>query len=206
MPPMRDALWYKDPTTKELFKTGDPDGTWWSPAMALSPLRGANKVHSWFWAPNQDHAAHPTDTLVEMYLESVGRNCNLIIGEVVKPNGLVPESDIKRLAEFGREVQRRWGRPLAETAGRGSTVELKLPAAARVGSVEIMEEIAHGERIQRYTLSGLRPGGVWQELGRGQCVGHKRIEQVAAVEVSALRLQVHGTKAEPRIRRLAAYA
>jgi len=172
--------------------------------MVDVPLRGANNVHSWFWAPDQNHAVESLDRLVRMYLESVGRNCNFVIGEVITPEGLVPEHDIRRLGELGREIQRRWGRALAETSGRGHTVELGLPAPARVSSIIVMEDIAHGERIRRYTVSGLRPGGVWQELCRGESIGHKRIAEFATIEVAAIRLQIAEARAEPRIRRLAA--
>ena len=119
--------------------------------------------------------------------------------------GCVPEADTKRLAEFGAEIKRRYGKPVAETPGTGARVELKLPAPARIDSLVIMEDIAHGERIQNYTLAGKLPGGEWRELAHGQSVGHKRIEQVPPTEVTAVRLLVDKSKSEPRIRKLAAY-
>ena len=147
----------------------------------------------------------PVETLVRMYLNSVGRNCNFILGEVMDRDGLVPDADIRRLAEFGKEVARRWGKPLAETAGTGTTVDLKLPEGSRIASAVLMEDIARGERIQEYALAAQLPGGAWQELARGQAVGHKRIEQFAPVEATALRLRVDKSKAEPQVRKLAAY-
>lgn len=201
MPGKPGAVSHNAPGWKAILGSGDPDGTVWSPGMVDVPLRGANKVHNWFWAPNQDRAAEPPEELRQMYLQSVGRNCNFVIGEVIKPDGLVPDSDIMRLAEFGREIRRRWGKPLAETAG----VELKLPSPARIESAVIMEDIALGERIRSYTLAGLRPSGEWQELCCGQSVGHKRIEQFPPIEVAAVRFQVDKSKAEPRIRKLAVY-
>lgn len=68
-----------------------------------------------------------------------------------------------------------------------------------------MEDITHGERIQNYTVTGLRPGGEWLEMCRGQSVGHKRIEQFPAIETTAVRLLVGQSKAAPRLRKLAAY-
>jgi alpha-L-fucosidase len=184
--------------SKGVLSKGDPDGGLWMPAMADVALR-----NKWYSVGN--HGPKPVDHLVQTYLNSVGRNCNLVIGVGITPEGLVPESDIKRLAEFGREIQQRWGKPVAETTGTGKTVELKLPAATRIANVIIMEDIAHGERIQNYTLAGQLADGQWQELRRGQSVGHKRIEQFPGIEVTAVRLQVDKSKAEPRVRKLAAY-
>lgn len=204
MPTGKDgAVSHNAPGWKKLLGCGDNDGAVWSPGMVDVPLRSA-KAHDWFWAPNQDAAALPAEKLVKMYVQSVGRNCNFIIGEVIEPDGLVPESDIKRLAEFGRQLKRLWGKSLAEASGTGKCVELKLPEGAKVESVVIMEDIAQGERIQSYALSGLS-GGQWRQLATGQSVGHKRIEQFPAVEAAAIRLTVDKCKAEPQIRKLAAY-
>jgi len=191
---------------RPILGTGDPTGTYWSPGMVDVPLRGARGVHNWFWKPGQDHAAHSLDALVKMYYQSVGRNCNFIIGEVVNQDGEVPQGDISRLAEFGREIQRRFGRPVAEVAGVGQAVELELPRPQRIDHVVIMEEIAHGERIRRYRIDGLVPGNRWQRLAEGQSVGHKRIERFAPVEVARVRLTSLHSIARPRIRSLAAYA
>jgi len=193
-------------TWKKVLASGDPDGPVWAPGMVDVPLRGVRPVHSWFWAPEQDHAAEPVEALVEMYHQSVGRNCNFIIGEVVTPDGLVPQSDVERLAEFGRTIRCLFNTPVARTAGEGRRIELTLPQPCRIGHVSLMEEIVHGERIRRFTLSGLAPGGDWVKLGAGQSVGHKRICKLEPREVAKVRLEIEEARATPRIRELAVYA
>ncbi|HUU89730.1 MAG TPA: alpha-L-fucosidase [Phycisphaerae bacterium] len=201
MPGRAGSVSHNDPTWKRLLGTGDPEGTYWSPGMVDVPLRN----HNWFWKPDQDQAAYSTDRLVKMYDESVGRNCNFIIGEVVTSDGLVPASDIERLAEFGKETRRRFGNPVAQTAGAGGTVELKMPKPTRIDHVVIMEQIARGERIRRYEVEGLVAGNRWQTLGEGQSVGHKRIQRFDAVEAAAVRLKTTESVATPQIRQLAVH-
>jgi alpha-L-fucosidase len=191
---------------KKCLATGDPDGTVWSPGMVDVPLRGAKGVHNWFWKSGQDHAVYSADALVSMYYRSVGRNCNLILGEVVTPKGLVPESDIARLAEFGKVIRQRFGSPLAETRGAGATVELALERPGTVDHVIIQEAIEHGERIRAYRVEGQVAGGRWLKLCEGQSVGHKRIQQFPPVEVARVRLVVSGQVAEPRVRSLAVHS
>ncbi len=190
---------------KKCLGSGAPEGEIWSPGMVDVPLRGVRPVHNWFWAPGQDHAAEPADKLIEMYYQSVGRNCNLVIGEVVTPDGLVPQSDMDRLAEFGRAIRKVFGTPVARAAGEGKRIELVLPQTSRIAHVVIMEEIAHGERIRRFTLSGLVPGGAWVKLAEGQSIGHKRICKLEPREITKLRLDMEEYRARPRIRDLAAY-
>ena len=70
--------------------------------------------------------------------------------------------------------------------------------------VVVMEDIAHGERVREYTIEGKTADG-WKELSRGTSIGHKKIDRVEPVEVSAVRLRCSRSVAEPLICRLAVY-
>lgn len=190
---------------QKLLSVGDPNGTAWSPGMVDVPLRGANKIHNWFWAPNQDHAIKPTETLVRMYDQSVGRNCNFVIGAVIKPDGTLPETDAKRLAEFGAEIRRRYGKPVAETKGDGEALELQLSKPEQLDAVIIMEDIARGERVREYIVEGRAPDGEWAQLGAGQSIGHKRIQSFPRQKLTSVRLRFTKSIAPPAIRRLAVF-
>ena len=192
-------------TWRQCLLNGDPDGRCWSPAMVDIPLRGAHGVHNWFWHPDQDHGIYSADALERIYDQSVGRNCNLVIGEVVNQEGLVPAGDIERLAEFGRRIRQRFARPLGQAQGVGTELELDLGRARPVEHVVLMEDIRHGQRVRQYTIEGLVPGGAWKPLAQGQSIGHKWICRIASGEVAKLRLRVTRSVAAPRIRSLAAY-
>jgi len=142
---------------------------------------------------------------MRMYDCSVGHNCNLVIGEVVTPEGLVPESDIERLREFGAAVRKRFANPVGETSGAGKVLELPLSRPQRVEQVVLMEDIIHGERVRDYQVEGRVGDGTWQVLASGQSIGHKWIHRMEPVEVASLRLTVTRTAAEPQIRSFAAY-
>ena len=60
---------------------------------SATPLCGT----TWFWHPNARGQDHPLAELVEMYYNSVGRGCNLILNANIDRDGLVPEADMKRL-------------------------------------------------------------------------------------------------------------
>ncbi len=191
----------RDPKHRKILMHGDPDGAVWCPAMADAPIR----EHDWLWVPNHENRVQPLDRLLGMYEKSVGRNANLILGAVPDSDGLIPEPDFKRYAEFGKAIRRRFGKPLARTEGTGLTVELRLPRPARVDCVCVMEDITRGERVREYVVEGLTAGSTWQALGSGTSVGHKRIQRFGPVEVAAVRFRATRAAATPRIRQLAAY-
>jgi alpha-L-fucosidase len=205
MPGGPGAISHTAPAWEKCLGSGDPDGTLWSPGMVDVPLRGANGIHNWFWAPGQDRAVQPVETLVRMYEESVGQNCNFVIGAVIKPDGSLPELDARRFAEFGAAVQRRYGRAVAETKGEGSVIELVLPATATLDTFIAMEDIAQGERVREYIIEGRVPGGRWTELGRGQSLGHKRIQHFPRAQLAAIRLRLTRSIAAPGLRRMAVF-
>ena len=186
---------------RQLMTHGDPDGKLWLPAECDVPIRN----HEWFWQPDDEHKLYSLDELMSMYYRSVGCNCNLLINANPDPSGLVPDADFQRYVEFGQEIHRRFGNPIAETSGEGDLVELDLGKPTRIDHVSVMEDIAHGERVREYVIEGLA-GGAWQKLCEGTSIGHKRIEKLDAVKVSGIRFRSTKSAAPPRIRRLAVYS
>ncbi len=187
-----------------LLKQGDPEGKYWVPAMADSPLRGANGRHEWFWEPDDENNIYPLTTLMDMYEKSVGRNATLIIGLTPDPDGLLPAGDEQRLKEWGEEINRRFGTPLAETQGRRQRLTLNLNEKQPVNYCIIQEDIAKGERIRQYKIEA-KVNGKWQTVCSGESVGHKRIAHFEPVETTALRLTVTQSVAVPEIRHFSAY-
>lgn len=186
---------------RNLLKHGDPNGKYWSPAMADAPLRN----HEWFWEPDDEHKIYPLNSLVNMYYKSVGRNATLILGAVPDDRGLIPDADSRRMAELGKEIRRRFGKPLAKTKGRGTTIELKLKRPAKINHVIIMEDINFGERVRKYTLEAFVPGNKWQRICDGTSVGHKRIQKFESVQAKKVRFRITESIAKPKIRKLAVY-
>jgi len=193
--------WATVPHRQDYNGPGDPEGRHWLPGECDVPVRN----HEWFWTPNADQKVYPLDQLMDMYYRSVGRNCNLLLNANPNPDGLVPEADFQRYVEFGKEIRRRFEKPLAQTSGRGIAVELTLPQPTKIDHVVVMEDITQGERIREYEVEVLVAADRWQAVCTGQSVGHKRIQDFDPVEGAKVRLKVTKSVAEPIIRTLAVY-
>jgi len=201
--PNRGEVSHNSASWQPYLKNGDPQGSVWSPAMCDTTLRGARGVHHWVWRPNGERGIRSVENLLSIYETSVGRNSNLVLGVVITPEGLVPEPDARRLAEFGKAL-RPYLNPLAETSGQGAEVTLRLSPPQRANAVVLMEDIRLGERVREHSLEGLQADGQWTELARGQSIGHKWIHRFPLQELAAIRLHVRKADRPPRIRRLAA--
>lgn len=192
---------------KEILATGtatvmqsDPEGDTWAPLEADTTLYD----HFWFWSPENARKQKSLSKLMQIYYHSVGRGAVLLLNASPNTEGLIPEADICRLEEFGREIDRRFSRPLGEISGIGNSFLLEFAAAQKVNHVILMEDYRMGERIRRYRLEAdIR--GQWVELASGYQVGRKRILVFQTVETTLLRLVVEKAAAKPRLRRMAAF-
>ena len=188
---------------------GNPDGTIWNPGECDVPLPG----YRWMWRgqakpgkPSDQHQQKTLDRLMDRYYRSVGHNCNLLLNASPDTTGLIPEVTLPHYANFGKEIRRRFDKPVAETKGQGDTVELVLKKPAQIDHIIVMEDVAHGERVRAYEVEGLVPGNKWQKLCDGVSIGHKRIQQFNRTEVTQIRFRATKAVALPKIRRLAAFS
>ena len=187
-----------------LLKQGDPEGSYWMPAMSDAPLRGYNGRHEWFWEPGDEAHIYPVEDLMNMYEKSVGRNSTLIMGLTPNPDGLMPEPDVVRLREWGAAIKARYGQPLMTTEGNKREIELRLDEPTVIDRVIIQEEIKRGERIRSYRID-IRDRGKWQEVATGTAVGHKRIQTFAPVRARRVRLVITEADDELQIKRFAVF-
>jgi alpha-L-fucosidase len=202
--PEQGALSHNSPNWKRCLHGGDPSGSAWSPAMVDIPLRGY-RGHNWFYKEDQDQIVYPPDVLLSRYYTSVGRNANLLIGAVIKPDGSLPEGDVKALDGLGKLLRERFAKPVAAVADReGGEILLDLPRPQEIDHVIVQEQIEHGERVRDHVVEGLA-GETWVPLAQGKVIGHKWIHRFKARTISRVRLRVAASLATPKFRSMACY-
>jgi hypothetical protein len=104
-----------------------------------------------------------------------------------------------RLKAFGEEIKKRFSHPIATTTGIGATHQINLKKNTAIDHVLLMEDIAFGERVREFIVEGKTPKG-WITLCTGSSIGHKFIAKFNATAVSALRLRITKTLADPQIK------
>lgn len=187
-----------------LLKHGDRDGLHWVPAMADAPLRGANGRHEWFWEPDDEDNLLSLDSLVRIYEQSVGHNATLILGLTPDTRGVLPEGDVRRLAELGREIRQRYGSPLAQTSGETRELRLNVPEGKHVAAVCVGEDVSGGHRVREFVVEAL-VGRHWREVCRGEAVGHKYISRFEPVAATSMRLKINKSLGQPLITDFSVY-
>lgn len=132
----------------------------------------------WFWHKNE--TAKPLSQLLEIYYNSVGRNCVLLLNAPPNSTGLVEDADVARLREFGAAVSTIFGTDLAA----GSAAKASSERGGRRGGGSFAARNVLDGRDDTYwapTAEDGRRNGYWIEL--------RRPEASAGVPFNVVRIQ-----------------
>ena len=196
----------------------------WRPVEADTPLRNQH----WFWHPNDEASLKSLNELLTTYDQTVGRGAQLMLGLAPDRRGLLPDSDVARLEEFGQALRARAAHNLALahapataevsaaldgnpdtfwTAPPGShhaTLEVSFPAPVTFNRALTMEWLNDGQHIQKYSID-VWTGTAWKSVASAQAIGHKKIDTFPAVTGSKVRLNVLSSTDAAAIREFQLY-
>jgi alpha-L-fucosidase len=177
---------------------GDPEGSVWRPAEADTSIRPG-----WFHHPAEDNRVRTADQLVDLYFQSVGRNAKLLLNVPPTKDGLLHETDVSQLGLFRRELDVMFaddaaaGRRVAwRTGDKTATAEVELSRSQPIGIIRIEENIALGQTIANYVVTG-SDGGEWRELASGTTIGYARLHRFEPVAVRRVRVTIEEAAAPP---------
>ncbi len=196
----------------------------WRPVEADTPLR---KLH-WFWHPNDEASLKSLEDLLSIYDQTVGHGAQLMLGIAPDRRGLLPDSDVARLEEFGKAVRERYAHNLAlEHLGVTSEISAALdgdpdtfwsaPEGSHRSSLEVnfgkpvtfnraltMEWLNAGQRIEKYSID-VWTGNAWKTVASAQAIGHKKVDIFPAVAASRVRLNILSSSDAAMIREFQLY-
>ncbi|HJQ18837.1 MAG TPA: alpha-L-fucosidase [Gemmatimonadaceae bacterium] len=178
---------------------GDPAGNVWRPAETDVSIRPG-----WFHHPEEDARVRDADNLLRLYAQSVGRNSKLLLNVPPTRDGVLHPNDVASLNAFARlraasfDTKRIHPREeVVSVPRRTMRVEQRFTRPTEVRAIRASEDIAHGQNVSRYSVSGLTKTG-WRELSAGTTIGYAKIDQLDPVLLTAIRLDVLDTVGAPR--------
>ncbi|WP_374940611.1 alpha-L-fucosidase [Hymenobacter sp. NBH84] len=200
-------------------------GLAWYPAETDVSIRPG-----WFYHPAENDQVKSPEKLLDIYYNSVGRNGVLLLNIPPDTRGLIHDSDVRALQGWkklrdetftqnlaaGARVQAPGRRPQAlldgkyntywTTSGRdtAAVLELTLPESRTFDVLLLQENIAVGQRIERFALE-VQQQGQWQPVAEGTTVGYKRLLRFAPVTASKVRLRILSSRLNPTLSELGLY-
>lgn len=135
----------------------------------------------WFWHKNEE--PHSLARLFDTYLTSVGANACFHLNLPPDTRGLIDARDVARLKEFGALLKAEFGTPVSamvtEVEGRPSMqkqyrVRFDEPKK-NLRYIVLREDIARGQRVESFTVTGNFAGGGEYPVYQGTCIGNRKI-------------------------------
>lgn len=193
------------------YRNGQENGSHWvAPEVDVSLRPG------WYYHPEQDDKVKTPDSLMRIYVASVGRNANLLINIPVDTRGLIHPNDSSALMGLHSLIQKGTQSRLmvsdeitASSASKGHAVqELRKKSGAfwaaslsdakpsirwtsnqarLVNAVLLQEPIALGQRIKRFSVTITDLAGQTEVL-TGNTVGNKRILPFKARKIKSIQV------------------
>jgi alpha-L-fucosidase len=180
---------------------GNPDGNTWAPLECDLPLYN----HYWFWSKSNEKKRISLGDLMNVYYKSVGHGSVMLLNSTPDTTGLIPKGDVLAYSEFGKEIKRRVGHPLASVTNQNNNLaEISFQSPTTINHAVIMEDYRYGERIRAYEIEGL-VNGQWQKLSDGSSVGRKKIDWFDNVSVSKVRIRITKSIGKAFIRSFSVY-
>lgn len=103
----RSSLSIGNPNITHYLSIGDPRGTDWVPAECDVSIR-----KGWFW--HKSESPRQLSELLDIYYNSVGRNCVLLLNVPPNTSGLISDIDARRLKEFRAAINTIFHNNLAQ--------------------------------------------------------------------------------------------
>lgn len=153
-----------------------------------------------------------------------------MLGVAPDNRGLLPDSDVKRLEEFGAALRMRSENNLVlhkHHAEAGMEVALdgnadsfwSAPEGSRHADLEVsfddpvtfdhavtMEWLNDGQHVQKYAIEAWSEGDKrWRRIAEGEAIGHNKIDKFPLVTTHRVRLRILSSSGEARIREFQLY-
>ncbi len=193
----------------------------WRPVEADTPLRR----NHWFWHPNDEGSLKSLDELLATYDQTVGRGAQLMLGLAPDNRGLLPDSDVARLREFGNVLRQRaehnlslqhspatpevaaaldgdpdtfWSAP---AGSHHAVLDVNFDHPVTFDHAVTMEWLNDGQHVQKYAIEiWNEKTQKWKVVAAGQAIGHKKIDAFPAVTARRARLSILSSTSEAHIR------
>jgi alpha-L-fucosidase len=198
----------------------------WYPAETDVSIRPG-----WFYHPEENDKVKSPEKLLDIYFHSVGRNSVLLVNLPPDKEGLINEADIKNLKEWTRLRDNIFKNNFAKGASvvsanginaktvldnnytsfwttkrkdTAATIEIKLKNKATFNVLMLQENIAIGQRIEKFDLEYWN-GTSWKKAAEGTTVGYKRLLQFDPVTTDKIKLNIISSRLNPTIAELGLY-
>ncbi len=134
------------------YQNGQENGSHWVPVEVDVSIRPG-----WYYHPNQDNMVKTPDSLMKIYVSSVGRNGNLLLNIPVDNRGLIHPNDSTALIQFAQLRKKSFvnllnSKNVIKSGSGNPSIELNFRKAILANTLMLQEPIAFGQRVASFQM------------------------------------------------------
>lgn len=193
----------------------------WYPAEVDVSIR-----KGWFYHASQNHRVRSINNLLNIYYNSVGGNCMLLLNIPPDKRGRIHEVDSARLVKLGKRIESAFAREVMpknielseakqgfemfnsgtyspKNISENYSIKLQFDAQ-KIDKAVIIEDIDYSQRIEEFIISTEQKGKT-KVLYKGTVVGHKKIALFKPLTTDNLTFTIAKCRLTPYIKELKIY-
>lgn len=181
------------------------DNLIWYPAEVDVSIR-----RGWFWSKDENITVKSGKRLFNLYLNSVGKNCTLLLNVPPTAEGVIHKRDVKALEEMGRMIKDLTAHPLCvehpgELQPNMGYIDFDFSGDKKLSCAVISEDISFSQRVEKFELWVKKSDGKFKKVYDGTVIGSKKIIKLKNIKCVGARLVIKMSRSTPVISEVAFY-
>lgn len=185
----------------------------------------------WFFHESENTKVKTPKKLLDIYYNSVGKNCVLLLNIPPDKEGLLNDSDVSALKNWKKLRDETFKTNLLKGAraecdnginlqlalddqydtyfttkdhDTTATITMELKKAETFDVLLLQENITVGQRVEKFVFE-YWDGGTWKKATEGTTIGYKRLLRFPAVTAAKVRLKIESSRLNPTLSTIALY-
>lgn len=181
------------------------DKLWWYPAEVDVSIR-----KGWFWAEKGNKTVKSSKKLFDIYLNSVGNNCTLLLNIPPTAYGDIDKKDMKAVKGLGNKIREMYSKPvvvksLGELTNKDGVLDFDFGAQKKINYIELCEDISFSQRVEAFDLYLKKKNGQYKLVFSGTIIGSKKIVTLKNEKCTGARLVIRQSRSNPVISKIGFY-
>lgn len=177
---------------------------WYPAEVDVSIRRG------WFHSKNENITVKSPKKLFNIYVNSVGNNCTLLLNVPPNASGVIDKRDVKALRLLGEKINGITSSPIAvynpgELSANDGYLEYSFDSVKKMRYAVIEEDIAHSQRVEMFDFYIKKPNGKYIKVYSGTVIGSKKIIPIKSKKCIGACLVVRQSRSNPVIKSIGFY-
>ncbi len=177
----------------------------WYPAEVDVSIR-----KGWFYSKADDSTVKSASMLFDIYLNSVGNNCTLLLNIPPTDKGVIHSKDARVLKALGKKILSIYHKPvLVEKIGELSRekgyVDFNFDRERKIKYISIIEDITKSQRIEAFDLYIRKKGDRFKKVYSGTVIGARKIIKLTPKKCLGMRLVIRQSRSNPVIKSISFY-